>query len=620
MKTWFPKVLFCYLPLLLIPIVYTTNTLDANLQIRFILLATFSVVLSGYFLYRLSKKEVFPFQKLIREKYIILYFLYLIMSSTGLLIYSVNMADGMFDWFKIALGGIILLLLILIFEKHSDFFRHFARAMVLLGAISCTIALIQLGNIMLNETITHSVLYNMSATFGHKNILSEFLLLFVAFGFFGFLHDKKIWKPAGAIVAFLSLLLLISSMTRAVWVAFAVASLSTAIVFFISIRKRKGRRRIFNKRFLLISAALVSVFALSIFFYSRLDSISTFQKQLQKTTNLKQGSANERIMLWKNTARLATEHPLTGYGLGSWRIEILKFGKKGMENNNNLTFYQRPHNDFLWVAMEQGIPALLIYLLLAALLLRYMLKIVLTSDNQEKRDFFLMMFFGYIGYLVFSCFSFPKERIEHILVQSFAVSLVLIERTRGKATAPSGKCKGYIPGVIFIAIGGFSIFAGCERIQSEIHTFRAFEQRERLNWKGVITEIDKTNPAFYIIDATSTPLLWYRGMANFNLNHFEEATKDFENAFRINPNHIHVLNNLGTCYEKSGEHKKALEKFEKAVEISPVFYEAWLNICAIKFNAGDIDGAYNAVIQAKNDSTQGRYLPYLKAVMQAKGH
>ena len=94
-------------------------------------------------------------------------------------------------------------------------------------------------------------------------------------------------------------------------------------------------------------------------------------------------------------------------------------------------------------------------------------------------------------------------------------------------------------------------------------------------WHRVIKEIDKAyDPNFYELDRSGTPLHWYRGVANFSMGKQELAFKDFLYAHKLNPNHLHVLNNLATIYELKGDRKNAIYYYSRALEISPKFEES----------------------------------------------
>jgi tetratricopeptide (TPR) repeat protein len=125
------------------------------------------------------------------------------------------------------------------------------------------------------------------------------------------------------------------------------------------------------------------------------------------------------------------------------------------------------------------------------------------------------------------------------------------------------------------------IIFGYGRLRSEFHTKRALDAQKDKNWGLVISEINQADSLFYNMDPMSTPLSWHKGVANFSLGNIEEAFDDFKRAYEIHPNHIHVLNNLGTCYAVLGNHERAAEYYQKALAISPRFDETLINLRVI---------------------------------------
>jgi tetratricopeptide (TPR) repeat protein len=189
------------------------------------------------------------------------------------------------------------------------------------------------------------------------------------------------------------------------------------------------------------------------------------------------------------------------------------------------------------------------------------------------------MLFGIIGFTVISCFSFPKERIFHniffILIASCIVSCY-------HQTFPIRKTLGsrklFCFNLFLLVLLFFSWIFASVRFEADVHMKNALRAYRSEDWQSVVLEIDKVDLRFYNLDPTSTPLSWYRGMANFSLKNIEEAHKDFQNAYARNPYHIHVLNNLGTCYALQQNFKKAKEYYQKSLSISPQFKEARHNL------------------------------------------
>lgn len=179
--------------------------------------------------------------------------------------------------------------------------------------------------------------------------------------------------------------------------------------------------------------------------------------------------------------------------------------------------------------------------------------------------------------------------------------------------------KSYMQHFIFVPIILIVLFAinvGFKRYNSEVHLKKAYEAREQSNWQTVIDEITLAENKYFTIDPMCTPLAWYSGSAFYNMGNQPKAFDDFYRSYVLNPNHVHVLNNLGSAYEIKGNHKQAIAKYERALEISPNFTEARLNLVAANFNSGNKTAAYLAFRKINVDTANEKYMQILPLVLK----
>ena len=218
------------------------------------------------------------------------------------------------------------------------------------------------------------------------------------------------------------------------------------------------------------------------------------------------------------------------------------------------------------------------------------------------------MIYALVSYLIISFFSFPIDRIEFIVFLSFIfASLISLSNSLiiNKKSVIQIDTKYLTISISVILL--LTILLGLNRLTSEIHLKKAYQARAKNEWNTLISEIDKTNKAIYKIDAFSTPLSWYRGLANFNLGNYTEACSDFNNAYKINPFHIHVLNNLATCKGMANEYDSALSLYKQALGIAPNFEDAIYNICGVYQKLNDIDNAISHMKKVNNPKNKARY-------------
>jgi len=85
---------------------------------------------------------------------------------------------------------------------------------------------------------------------------------------------------------------------------------------------------------------------------------------------------------------------------------------------------------------------------------------------------------------------------------------------------------------------------------------------------------------------------WYIGLSYYKMNDYSNALLHFQMARYLNPYHIYVLNDYGSCLAKLNQEDKAIELYREAISISKNFTEARLNLCALYFNANKISEAF----------------------------
>ena len=327
-------------------------------------------------------------------------------------------------------------------------------------------------------------------------------------------------------------------------------------------------------------------------------------------------STTSRYKLYSSTVKLISENPFFGVGPGSWKISVWEFGL--YFDSFGKSFAQRPHNDFLWVFAEGGFIAGISYILLFLILLRDSYNIY-KKKSREEAIFFGLIFSVILGYGFISLVDFPIERFSHLIVFLFTSSIVIAEKIKDKKL-------NFIqfPNWIFFILFPllcFSTYVGFIRYNGEVHTARAIKYKNKGNWSRVVKEIDKGyNENFFKIDNTSTPLLWYKGVAYFNLSKLNFALKDFQSSYSVNPFHVHVLNNLATLHELNNNSGKAKKYYNEVFNVCPSFKETRVNLAAILFNERKYTEALDVILESKVEAYWKRkpkkdnYDQYLKTI------
>jgi tetratricopeptide (TPR) repeat protein len=407
-------------------------------------------------------------------------------------------------------------------------------------------------------------------------------------------------------------------LTRSVWIAF-IASLLFSVCIILIFHYYFSLNRKVIKIIVLVFIAGIVIVASGILVYSKFGGTEVFKKQTYWISNYKYGSSLERVDLWQNTLKMSMDYPVTGVGQGNWRIKFPAYGLENLRSETGEIFFQRPHNDFLWVLAENGIVGLMLYLMLFCITYYYLFQLIKKSPRPEKKYLALAMIFGMTGYFMISLLSFPKERIEHQIYVHIIFAIALTEYHTLKPEYQQLK-KGRLR-IVFLLILALMVvgsYLTLNRFISEKHIAQAYNYREKHNWQDEIDEYKLAESFTTKVDAFSTPLAWYIGEAWFNLNELDSAHHYFRRAYEINPYHLHVLNNLGTTYELKGNSDKAESFFLKAHSIAPRFEDPLFNLCALYYNKSNFDLAYETIKKIDLHTANPKYERFLKAILWYK--
>ncbi len=605
------KVIPLLLLIVVIPLLKTTANLDEGLLIRFI-----GLILLTLFLLTVARIKKTNTIHYYRHPLVIIYFLFCLFTGFRLL-WGNTYGDTIFDWIKISSYFILTMVLIQTYS-YETLRSKIPLLISILGFIISIIGLyellIQMQNGLLQIPLST---YQIKSVFGHRNLFAQILFLCLPFQIYCVVSERsRIMKFLFSFAMIINIFLIIVISNRATWLALILGFITIGVLEYIRYRITKLTilHNANSLKFVLIS--LLIGISVAFIFFSYYTHSSDAQNHLNEIAELDIGSGKDRIELWKRTISIIKEYPVAGCGGANWKIEVLRYGNEGLVSEDNITFYQRPHNDFLWITSEYGVIGGMLYLLIFMFAIYLLVKRVL-SRNVKNILFSYALLFGLIGFVVFSFFSFPHERVvQNIFLSIFLASIIL-----GNSNSKKEKTiiKKWLIGTILLIgflIAISSLFIGFSRLLSEKHLKKALQAKSMNNHSLVISEIENGMNSLYSIDPTSTPLSWYQGLAWYQLGNIDSALIFFTKAYEMVPSHVHVLNNLATAYSQKGRNEDAIFFFKKAISVYPKFDDASLNLCAVYYNMGKLDNAYSTLKKIDVNSKHPKYKKYLVAVLK----
>lgn len=180
--------------------------------------------------------------------------------------------------------------------------------------------------------------------------------LFFVMSAAAWLHHKKkeiVPNPLAAVLLVIGLAVtggvLLLTQSRGAWASLFVSTVIIGLLLLVKIMKKK---KIY---LIVVTALLVVAIIVGVGVYSM-----THSDQLQPGIKQAEGTLLFRIQLWNLAVPIVKDNPLWGIGLNSFRLEPeVRY------------FLSSAHNQFLHIAVELGIPALIAYLAIL-LLMGYM--------------------------------------------------------------------------------------------------------------------------------------------------------------------------------------------------------------------------------------------------------
>jgi len=597
--------------LLILSLVYSTASVEPVLTIRLLILGLVLFVINSYVL----KNKTFYDLSILKNPIFLFYGLYVVFSAISMT-QVINLSEGIFELIKILLFGIYLVTITLLLERFWDKIDVLIKSIIVLQLIIAVIALVQFYTDWLGFIPGSDRVY---ATMTNRNLLSSALFLMLPFSIYGFLKFKKVWLIFVPATIVLSGIVIIITRTRSVWLALVVGCIGILIIMLAN-KKLIFKDFISVKKF--IQLVLIAVIVLIIGFASSTlieldESPSESSKKYVRQTSVQKKKLTSaqtlkvRFVAWEKTTQMITDNPAFGVGPGNWKLRFPEYGLKKTFAERGRYHYKRPHNDFLWTAAEIGIPGALAYLIFLLLPLIIGIRSVTKISDKQSKRMMLCLLMGYIGYLVISYFSFPKERIVHSVFLFIIIAIILVLDFKSRK---NNKKPFKYPVIVNILLLFPIIVVGYLRYESEVHLKKALTAN---NGRVALEEIAKVNNIFYTIDPAVTPVAWHKGVMYSRGNQNRDAFASFLQAEKVHPNHVYVLLNLGDVYRFYGKNEKAIDYYRKALQISPRFEDALINMSIAYYNQGDYDKAHKVLNRVGSKTKNKRYEEYMK-LLQGK--
>lgn len=529
---------------------------------------------------------------------------------------AINPFSGGLDVIKLLTGVILFFAVSRTVNKRN--LIVWIRVLTCTAALISTIGILQYLQIGFLDIPTSG---QPSATLFYRNFAAMYLVLTIPLAAIPFVmaRDAK-WELAWGLLFTLPVLFLIYTRTRGAWAGMAgaiVVTFTTAMLALLmgswpSFQEILPR---IKKRKVLIGILLLGVIAGGAQVEPKKPPKGPSPSHpnpmgIEKTELLQtarsifqidpQKRYTGRFPLWQKTVRLVRDHWMTGIGVGNWLVvyPLYAGGREALTGN----LYMRPHNDYLWIASELGLPGLAIYVLL---LVSIMLLILRTLKRQIDPWFGLTLFAVAVGIFAISghaLFSFPRERIPSTLLFWFYSGILsgvaTVTDLKGMQDNGAAVRSVVMPAICLICIAG-SLYPIAQAYRAGREFYWALVFSNGKDWKAAQQTVDRS-VSFGVFDyrifllkeftysqhgdnrgalEAAQECLKYHpnsveayqriGRLSILLNDAGVAQDALLEALKLDPTAASLYRDLGVAYRRLGRMEEALEAYETGISLDP---------------------------------------------------
>lgn len=467
-----------------------------------------------------------------------------LLASLVSLVHAVDPVAGLVDLGRMASG---LILVWLIAGRPASGFDLWARAVVAGATVSAVLGIGQHLD-LLPWAIPSAGL--PSGTLGFRNVAATVTIQTVPFAIWLAIRDERrrtLWLAAlGVLIAFL-----LQTRTRGAWVGAA----CSAAVLLVLLRRTLPRVVVPWKRLLPICIAALAIGVMP----SQTAKLGPQDIDEKKATVadalgsiVDEGGDRGRLDVWRGTLAMIGDRPL-GVGLGNWSLAYPAYdGGRAVSYDSAPS---RPHNDFLWIAAEAGIPGIAAFLWLLAAAMRSAVR----SARRDPTGLAAFALASLTAVMVHACFSFPRDRATPALLFWFALGTIgMLEsrRVRTSLMMPSGAAAAVAIAAALAVTGRLAAF------ESRLGEATAAERRGDL-----AAVVDRTEEAL-ALGRFHPEAIQLRGYALNTLGRYAESVAHYDTHARYRPHDIQVLNGRAIALQNSGDLPGAEEQYRTARSLS----------------------------------------------------
>jgi tetratricopeptide (TPR) repeat protein len=312
----------------------------------------------------------------------------------------------------------------------------------------------------------------------------------------------------------------------------------------------------------------------------------TVAERALSTFDMEDTSINRRLMIYKITLDMIKDKPLLGAGIGSFKYNFLDYQAQYIKENpsyiKNARKAAEEHNEYLQIFSETGLIGLLSFLSIFIIFFFNVSNFFINEKSNKNKLVLLGLILGIICFLIDSLFTFPLHvpacgaaffilvALSCSFLKKFEFQIIAINKI---SIIKNIKIKKVFSFLVVVIILIFSIHIINNIVIKPFLAHRyAFCAENRMAHNK-----DDEALLFYQLSLRNNPKygqMWLNlGALYYNANMIDEAIESLLKSKQYY-SHQNIHYNLGLVYAASGELERAEQEFNYAIYLEPKFWLA----------------------------------------------
>ncbi|MHC9543631.1 MAG: O-antigen ligase family protein [Vulcanimicrobiota bacterium] len=434
-----------------------------------------------------------------------------------------------------------------------------------------------------------------------------------------------------ALIWMVCLIALILTYSRGPWLAAAVSH--------VVLLAAMGKNLLVNyRKYLIIICAFVVLCLCAVFIYERHSKTGfTILDRIKQTMSQSKGTgfAGGRGFLWKSAFMMIRDHPLRGIGPGMFSYAYLDYRKdEPVFRRANNEFMMAPHNEFLGIAVSNGIPGLLSFLSLIACMCYYVITLIRRSTGDE-RVLWTCVLSACVACIVHLFFAFRTPSTEVLwwfllamITRCSASSLMEEKGKKGRSQKDSPGISHtrdtYVRSALFILSTVLACILAFTTFRAAMASYyidlgKTYESQskgpEALTFYNKAISFEPKEHLYYLIKGSMLEKWFTAEPSNYAVG--EEALTTYKQALRLFAGDPYTWANVGRVCgvwaNSSGDFGKfdeAAGAYNRAIEIDRYnykFYDELGNLYATRKMFNEAEKCFTEGLEVYPDSPQLNY-------------